>query len=120
MLSAAAAALSAAAFFPASLSAALADTTISNATSTILATSSSGNISIDTGGSINTKAAAPLVTLNSNNFVLNQGNLINDGYTKIETDIRVLLLPGAFLATVLFCLNYITDGLRDAFDPNER
>jgi len=48
------------------------------------------------------------------------GNLINDGYTKIETDIRVLLLPGAFLATVLFCLNYITDGLRDAFDPNER
>jgi len=32
----------------------------------------------------------------------------------------MLLLPGGFLATVLFCLNYITDGLRDAFDPNER
>jgi oligopeptide transport system permease protein len=48
------------------------------------------------------------------------GTLINDGSVKIETDIRLLLLPGAFLATVLFCLNYITDGLRDAFDPNER
>ena len=48
------------------------------------------------------------------------GTLIADGAQKIETDPRVLLLPGAFLATVLFCLNYITDGLRDAFDPNER
>jgi oligopeptide transport system permease protein len=48
------------------------------------------------------------------------GTLIYDGSTKIETDIRLLLLPGAFLAIVLFCLNYITDGLRDAFDPNER
>jgi oligopeptide transport system permease protein len=48
------------------------------------------------------------------------GTLISDGATRIETDIRLLLLPGAFLATVLFCLNYITDGLRDAFDPNDR
>ena len=48
------------------------------------------------------------------------GTLINEGSSKIETDIRLLLLPGGFLAAVLFCLNYITDGLRDAFDPNER
>ncbi|HVO02150.1 MAG TPA: ABC transporter permease subunit [Candidatus Cybelea sp.] len=48
------------------------------------------------------------------------GSLINEGADKIETDIRLLLLPGGFLAAVLFCLNYITDGLRDAFDPNER
>lgn len=48
------------------------------------------------------------------------GSLINDGADHIETDARLLLLPGAFLAAVLFCLNYITDGLRDAFDPNER
>jgi len=48
------------------------------------------------------------------------GSLINEGAARIETDIRLLLLPGGFLAAVLFCLNYITDGLRDAFDPNER
>jgi oligopeptide transport system permease protein len=48
------------------------------------------------------------------------GSLINEGADKIETDIRLLMLPGGFLAAVLFCLNYITDGLRDAFDPNER
>ena len=48
------------------------------------------------------------------------GTLINDGASHIETDPRLLMLPGTMLAAVLFCLNYITDGLRDAFDPNER
>ncbi len=48
------------------------------------------------------------------------GTLISDGAKNLETDARLLLLPGAFLALTLFCLNYITDGLRDAFDPNER
>jgi len=48
------------------------------------------------------------------------GTLIEDGATKIDSDLRLLLLPGGFLATTLFCLNFITDGLRDAFDPNER
>ncbi|MDQ7247655.1 ABC transporter permease [Dongia sedimenti] len=48
------------------------------------------------------------------------GSLIDEGAARIETDVRLLLLPGGFLAAVLFCLNYITDGLRDAFDPNER
>jgi oligopeptide transport system permease protein len=48
------------------------------------------------------------------------GTLIEEGAAKIDTDLRLLLLPGCFLATTLFCLNFITDGLRDAFDPNER
>lgn len=48
------------------------------------------------------------------------GTLINDGASHIETDPRLLMLPGSLLAGTLFCLNYITDGLRDAFDPNER
>jgi oligopeptide transport system permease protein len=48
------------------------------------------------------------------------GALIDDGASEIETDPRLLLLPGAFLVATLFCLNFIADGLRDAFDPNER
>ena len=48
------------------------------------------------------------------------GTLINDGASHVESDPRLLLLPGAMLAAVLFCLNYVTDGLREAFDPNER
>jgi oligopeptide transport system permease protein len=48
------------------------------------------------------------------------GNLIQSGTTAMDTDLRLLLLPGILLAAVLFCLNFIADGLRDAFDPNDR
>ena len=48
------------------------------------------------------------------------GNLIQTGTSAMETDLRLLLLPGGLLATVLLCLNFIADGLRDAFDPNDR
>jgi oligopeptide transport system permease protein len=69
---------------------------------------------------ISTESFLSFVGLGVQDPYASWGNLINDGYTKIETDFRLLLLPGAFLAIVLFCLNYITDGLRDAFDPNDR
>ena len=48
------------------------------------------------------------------------GNLIQSGTSAMDTDLRLLLLPGTLLAVVLLCLNFIADGLRDAFDPNER
>ena len=48
------------------------------------------------------------------------GNLIQTGTSAMETDLRLLLLPGVLLAVVLLCLNFIADGLRDAFDPNDR
>ena len=48
------------------------------------------------------------------------GNLIQSGTAAMDTDLRLLLLPGGLLAAVLFCLNFIADGLRDAFDPNDR
>jgi oligopeptide transport system permease protein len=48
------------------------------------------------------------------------GSLIEDGAAAMETDLRLLLLPCGFLVLTLFCLNFIADGLRDAFDPNER
>lgn len=38
----------------------------------------------------------------------------------METDLRLLLLPAVLLAIALFCINYIADGLRGDFDPNER
>ena len=48
------------------------------------------------------------------------GSLIDTGAASIEIDPRLLLLPGGFLVVTLFCLNFVSDGLRDAFDPNER
>jgi hypothetical protein len=104
MLSAAAAALSAATVLPAAFSAARADTTISNSTSTAIATNSAGNISIDSGGSINAKLASPLITVNSNNWVFSQGNLINDGIAgstaiQIDTSLGNLFPAGTGIAS---------------------
>ncbi len=48
------------------------------------------------------------------------GNLIQAGTAAMDSDPRLLLLPGGLLAVVLLCLNFIADGLRDAFDPNDR
>lgn len=48
------------------------------------------------------------------------GLLIAEGAAKMESDPRLLILPGIFLALTLFCLNFIADGARDAFDPHER
>jgi len=31
-----------------------------------------------------------------------------------------LLAPSAVLATILLCLNFLGDGLRDALDPRQR
>ena len=48
------------------------------------------------------------------------GNLIQTGTAAMDSDLRLLLLPGGFLVVVLLSLNFIADGLRDAFDPNDR
>ncbi len=48
------------------------------------------------------------------------GALVNEGAQEMETAPWMLIFPGAFLATTLFCLNFIGDGLRDALDPRDR
>lgn len=48
------------------------------------------------------------------------GVLIKEGATEIETSSWLLIYPGLLLAVTLLSLNYIGDGLRDAFDPRGR
>ncbi len=48
------------------------------------------------------------------------GNLIFGGAQEMESAPWMLLVPAAFLVTLLVCLNLLGDGLRDAFDPRER
>lgn len=48
------------------------------------------------------------------------GVLIKDGADQMETSPWLLIFPVAFMATTLFCFNFIGDGLRDAFDPKDR
>ncbi len=47
------------------------------------------------------------------------GVLIAEGAAQMETAPWMLLFPASFLAVTLFCLNFLGDGLRDAFDPKQ-
>jgi oligopeptide transport system permease protein len=48
------------------------------------------------------------------------GSLINEGAQEMESAVWMLLVPAAFLVTLLMCFNFLGDGLRDALDPRER
>jgi oligopeptide transport system permease protein len=48
------------------------------------------------------------------------GALVNEGAQDMEFAPWTLMAPAAFLATTLFCLNFLGDGLRDALDPKDR
>jgi oligopeptide transport system permease protein len=48
------------------------------------------------------------------------GALVNDGAQEMENAPWMLLFPALFLATTLFCFNFVGDGLRDALDPKDR
>ena len=47
------------------------------------------------------------------------GNLIADGATDMETAPWILLVPASCLVAIVFCFNFLGDGLRDALDPRE-
>jgi oligopeptide transport system permease protein len=48
------------------------------------------------------------------------GRLVAEGALEMETSPWLLLIPSAVLGTVLLCLNFLGDGLRDALDPRQR
>jgi oligopeptide transport system permease protein len=48
------------------------------------------------------------------------GVLIAQGAKNIPSATWLLIFPSIFLTTTLFALNFLGDGLRDAFDPRDR
>ena len=48
------------------------------------------------------------------------GVLISEGAKNIQGATWMLLYPSITLVAILFCLNFIGDGLRDALDPKDR
>ena len=47
------------------------------------------------------------------------GALVHEGAQDMEFAPWTLIAPATFLATTLFCLNFLGDGLRDALDPKD-
>ncbi|KND55666.1 Oligopeptide transport system permease protein OppC [Candidatus Paraburkholderia kirkii] len=48
------------------------------------------------------------------------GVLIQDGVGVMEASPWILLFPAALLSVTLYCINFVSDGLRDALDPKDR
>jgi len=48
------------------------------------------------------------------------GNLISDYQTAFNTRPWLFWWPGLFIVSIALCVNFIGDGLRDAFDPRQR
>ncbi len=48
------------------------------------------------------------------------GVLISEGAKQMQSSPWMLIFPAGVLATLLFCFNFIGDGLRDALDPKDK
>jgi oligopeptide transport system permease protein len=48
------------------------------------------------------------------------GSLIADGAGDMQAHPHLLLVPAAVLATIIYCFNFLGDGLRDLLDPRRR
>ena len=48
------------------------------------------------------------------------GGLVSDGAAVLQSHPYMLLIPASFLAVIVYCFNFIGDGLRDALDPKDR
>jgi ABC-type dipeptide/oligopeptide/nickel transport system permease subunit len=48
------------------------------------------------------------------------GNLIQDGKGSIYDSPSKVLWPGGIVVMIVLCINFLGDGLRDAFDPTSR
>jgi oligopeptide transport system permease protein len=47
------------------------------------------------------------------------GALVSEGANEMESYSWMLIFPAVFLSVILFCFNFIGDGLRDALDPKQ-
>jgi len=47
------------------------------------------------------------------------GSLVSGGVSQLETAWWMLIIPGALLAVILVCFNFLGDGLRDFFDARQ-
>jgi peptide/nickel transport system permease protein len=47
------------------------------------------------------------------------GLLVSEGQTAAQTRPWLFYFPGLFIIVIALCVNFIGDGLRDAFDPKQ-
>jgi len=48
------------------------------------------------------------------------GGLVSNGASVLQSSPYLLIIPAIFLGVIVYCFNFIGDGLRDALDPKDR
>lgn len=48
------------------------------------------------------------------------GNMLADAKSNYQNDTHLLYFPGLFILLTVLCVNFVGDGLRDAFDPQSK
>jgi peptide/nickel transport system permease protein len=77
-------------------------------------------ITINMGGAIMIEAALSYLGLGIEPPGAAWGAMVQEGYGYIITNPSLALIPGVAIAIVVYALNMIGDGLRDALDPRLR
>lgn len=78
------------------------------------------NISLTMAGAILLEAALSYLGFGINLPDVSLGQLLNQYQTSFNTRPWLFWWPGVFIIVIVLCINFIGDGLRDAFDPRQR
>jgi len=72
------------------------------------------------GAGLLTEAALGFLGFGVQPPAVSLGSLVNAYQGAYETRPWLFVWPGAFVVVIVLCLQFIGDGLRDAFDPRQK
>ncbi|WP_459710504.1 ABC transporter permease [Paraburkholderia sp. 2C] len=75
--------------------------------------------SVTVPGIVLTESVLSFLGLGVQEPMTSWGVLVEDGAQKLEAMPWLLLCPATMLCLTLYCVSFVGDGLRDAFDPKE-
>jgi len=78
------------------------------------------NMTMSIGGTIGMAASLSYIGLGVQPPTPEWGAMLSEGKAYIQTAPTMLLVPGLAIAIVIFAINLLGDGLRDALDPKMR
>ncbi len=78
------------------------------------------NITLTMAGAILLEAALSYLGFGINPPDVSLGQLLSQYQTSFNTRPWLFWWPGIFIIVIVLCINFIGDGLRDAFDPRQR
>ena len=78
------------------------------------------SITLLMGAGILTEAALGFLGFGIQPPEVSLGTLVNDYDGAFSTRPWLFLWPGVFIVAIVLCLQFIGDGLRDAFDPRQK